>query len=143
MKNFLLKGKGANRLTDPQLRLLEIVQTLDNELWEVAFLHGTPRFTLQQSYLVSLLKCSATTVANGIKKLCDMGILTVVREKYGECTQYEYNRRKYRALVDEAKREEVTLISGRNKARRTVTAAEVWKYIKGKSINKNPTLREE
>lgn len=133
--NFLL----SEILTDFQLKLLGLIQYLREQLkgaQRAAHKSGEPIITLQYGYIVSVLNCSHTSVSDGIEQLVKLEILTRTSNKYGECATYQYNPTKYRSLVAKAKKRNCTLITGRVKQRRTVSAETVLNYMTGKAIVK-------
>ena len=134
--NFLL----CDTLTDFQLKLLDLIQYLRENLRgaEQNNLHqnNEPILTLQYGYIVSVLNCSHKSVSDGLQRLCDIELLKRISNEYGECATYQYNPNKYRSLIREEKQRNCTLITGRNKQRRTVSAETVIKYMTGKAISK-------
>lgn len=133
--NFLL----SEILTDLQLKLLDLIQYLREELkgaQQAAHKSGEPIITLQYGYIVALFSCSHSTVKSALDCLCGIGLLTPVSNNFGECATYQYNPNKYRSLIREEKQRNCTLITGRNKQRRTVSAETVIKYMTGKAISK-------
>lgn len=133
--NYLLTGI----LTDFQLKLLDLIQSLREELkgaQQATNKGGEPLITLQYSYIVALFKCSHSTVKNALEALYKIELLDLVSNIYGECATYQYNPNAYRSLVKTAKKRNCTLITGRNKQRRTVSAETVIKYMTGKAIAK-------
>lgn len=133
--NFLL----SETLTDFQLKLLDLIQYLREELkgaQQAAHKRGEPIITLQYGYIVALFSCSHSTVKSALDSLCEIGLLIPVSNNFGECATYQYNPNKYRSLVKTAKKRNCTLITGRNKQRRTVSAETVIKYMTGKAIAK-------
>lgn len=133
--NFLLSGT----LTDFQLKLLDLIQYLRNDLkgaQQAAHKDVEPIITLQYGYIVALFSCSHSTVKSALDRLCEIGLLTPVSNNFGECATYQYNPNKYRSLIREEKKRNCTLITGRNKQRRTVSAETVIKYMTGKAISK-------
>lgn len=134
--NFLL----CDILTDFQLKLLDLIQYLRDNLKgaEQKNLHqnSEPIITLQYGYIVSVLNCSHKSVSDGLQRLCDIELLKRISNEYGECATYQYNPNAYRSLVKTAKKRNCTLITGRNKQRRTVSAETVIKYMTGKAIAK-------
>lgn len=134
--NFLL----CDTLTDFQLKLLDLIQYLRDNLRgaEQKNLHqnNEPILTLQYGYIVSVLNCSHKSVSDGLQRLCDIGLLKRVSNEYGECATYQYNPSAYTSLIKNAKTRNCTLITGRSKQRKEVTANEILKYMTGKAIIK-------
>lgn len=134
--NFLL----CDTLTDFQLKLLDLIQYLRDALKgaEQKNLHqnSEPILTLQYGYVVSVLGCSHKSVSDGLQRLCDVELLKRVSNEYGECATYQYNPSAYNSLITQAKARNCTLITGRNKQRKEVTADKVLKFMTGKAIVK-------
>lgn len=134
--NFLL----SDILTDFQLKLLELIQYLSEQLkgaqQRTTDRNGKPIITLQYSYIVSVLGCSHKSVSDGIQRLCDIKLLKRISNIDGQCATYQYNSTVYKSLIKQAKARNCVLISGRNKQRREVTADTVLKYMTGKAIVK-------
>lgn len=134
--NFLL----CDILTDFQLKLLELIQYLSEQLkgaqQYTATQNREPILTLQYSYIVSMLCCSHKSVSDGLQSLCDIKLLKRISNDYGQCATYQYNPTVYKSLIKQAKLRNCVLISGRNKQRREVTADTVLKHMTGKAIVK-------
>lgn len=134
--NFLL----SDILTDFQLKLLELIQYLRDNLRgaEQKNLHqnSEPILTLQYGYIVSVLNCSHKSVSDGLQRLCEVELLKRISNEYGECATYQYNSSVYTSLIRKAKERNCTLITGRNKQRKEITADKVLKYMTGKAIVK-------
>lgn len=134
--NFLL----CEKLTDFQLKLLDLIQYLRENLkgaeQKNLRQNREPIITLQYSYIVSVLSCSHKSVSEGLQKLCELELLKRVSNEYGECTTYQYNPNVYNSLIRKAKARNCSLITGRNKQRKEVTADEVIKFMTGKAIMK-------
>lgn len=134
--NFLL----CDTLTDFQLKLLDLIQYLRDNLRgaEQKNLHqnSEPILTLQYGYIVSVLNCSHKSVSDGLQRLCDIELLKRISNEYGECAIYQYNPSAYTSLIRKAKTRNCTLITGRSKQRKEVTANEILKYMTGKAITK-------
>lgn len=126
-------------LTDFQLKLLDLIQYLREELkgaQQATNKGGEPIITLPYGYIVALFSCSYSTVKSALDRLYSIGLLTPVSNNFGECATYQYNPNKYRSLIREEKQRNCTLITGRNKQSRTVSAETVIKYMTGKAIAK-------
>lgn len=134
--NFLL----CDILTDFQLKLLDLIQYLRDNLkgaeQKNLRQNGEPVITLQYGYIVSMLSCSHKSVSDGLQRLCEIELITRVSNEYGECATYQYNPSVYDSLIRQAKERSCTLITGRKKQRKEVTAKEVLKYMTGKAIVK-------
>lgn len=95
-----------------------------------------PTFTLQQNYIVALFHQSYTTVNNVLDRLTELGVISVVSNRYGECVVYRYHDNAYQSLLQQARAAQVTLYTGRKKTPQTVSAQDIINYMIGKSVKK-------
>lgn len=100
-----------------------------------------PLFTLQQNYIASLFHFSPNTVVKAIDKLCGVGVLKEISNKYGECSTYAFVPSKYQNLLKKAQKKDILLRTGRNKVCQNVSAEKVLSYIVGKSIVKASNMQ--
>lgn len=133
--NFLL----CEELTNYQLKLLSLIQYLRKELRgakQTAHKNGEPLITLQYGYIIALFGGSNSTVKRALDNLYSIGLITQINSKYGECSTYQYNPSIYKSLIKKVKKRNCTLITGRQKQHREVSAETVLKYMTGKAIAK-------
>ncbi len=134
--NFYL----CNILTDFQLKLLDLIQCLRKSIKDAEsaspYRDEEPILTLQYSYIVSLFKCSHTSIKTALDRMEELGLITQATKKYNQCATYRYNPSVYISLVRQEKRCKCTLTTGRKKQQKEVTASKVVRYMKGKAITK-------
>lgn len=130
--NFLLTGI----LTDFQLKFLELIQYLRDSTKGAEIRQKEPLITLQYSYITALLNCSYSSITNALNKFEELELLTQETNYRGECATYRYNPSAYNSLISQAKESERTLITGRVKQRKEVSADTILKYMTGKAIMK-------
>lgn len=127
-------------LTPFQYALLHLIQDIREQLKQAQKRDnrnsGEPVFTIQQSYIVGLFKCSPNTVVSAINRLYELKLIEQASNNFGECTLYRYSPSAYNTLIKQASKQPVTLITGRAKTKQNVSADKVIKYIIGKSIKK-------
>lgn len=101
--------------------------------------HGESLITLQQSYISSLLRLSPNTVVKSLDRLCELKVIAQISNDFGQCALYRYSPNGYRSLLDKAKKQPITLTTGRKKHKKKSSVEDVLNYMAGKSIAKNPT----
>jgi DNA-binding PadR family transcriptional regulator len=101
--------------------------------------HGASLITLQQSYISSLLRLSPNTVVKSLDRLCELKVIAQISNDFGQCALYRYSPNGYRSLLSKAKKQPITLTTGRKKLKKESSAEDILDYIVGKSIIKNLT----
>lgn len=101
--------------------------------------HGEYLITLQQSYIASLLRLSPNTVVKSLDRLCELKVIAQISNDFGQCALYRYSPNGYRSLLYKAKKQPITLTTGRKKYKKESSVEEVLNYMVKKSIAKNPT----
>ncbi|NDW12488.1 hypothetical protein D0T50_06235 [Bacteroides sp. 214] len=125
-------------LTAQEYTTLQLIHHIREKIKSSSSQKEEPKFTLQQNYIKSFLGFSPNTVVSAIDKLCTLKIISEISNKYGECATYQFNVKEYRSLINKAKKQERTIITGRKKKTKQIISAETaLNRIVGKSIIKN------
>lgn len=120
-------------LSSSEYVLLRLVVNLSEDTANVP--NTTAEITLQQNYISSMFRMSATTVSKAIKRLIELNLIQRTHNKVGECATYLFNKAEYNKLLKAAKKT-ICKTPHRYVGYKYESSSAIYGYMTGKSIVK-------